>query len=263
LRNNARIGVIDSGLGGLTVVSELERILPGEGIYYFGDSANCPYASRPRHEIFRLASAMLDFLRDKNVKIVAVACNTISAIADDLRERYDFSIVSIIEAASAGIAALNPAHVGIFATEFTIRQKVYEKLLAELIPLTRVYGISSRKLAAMVDEARFDGPEVIAEAEVMLRELLGAHPEVKQIVLACTHYPIVRELFEKAAPGLTFLNPAADQANEVKKQLEGRGLLSAIPGAGLDIFTSGDKAPYEAALKKLKIRRPAKIHSAG
>ena len=94
------IGVMDSGIGGLTVVRELQRILPGEDIIYFGDSANCPYGNKTSDQIFELSSHMLQFLGDNGVKCTAIACNTISTMADRLRPCFDYKIVSIVEEAA-------------------------------------------------------------------------------------------------------------------------------------------------------------------
>jgi len=252
---NKRIGVIDSGLGGLTVARELERILPQESVVYFGDNANCPYGNRPKEEILELTIAMLDFLQKKDIKIAAIACNTISTLVEQLRERYEFPIVSIIEEACGYAAGQELPQVGVFATEFTIKQGAYEKLLKKLRPSIQVYGQSSRTLAAMVDEGRFNDTAVKEEINALLAALLQAHPELKHIILGCTHYPIVQDLFEEAAPGISFINPAQVQAKALAALLSERGLLTDAAAPHLDIFTSGGKSQYEAAIKKLEIKR--------
>ena len=258
-KQTEKIGVMDSGLGGLTVVREMERILPGENIVYFGDNANCPYGNRPREEIFDLSCAMLDFMQKEGVKTVAIACNTISTLVQDLRTRYRFPIVSIIEEACKYVAAEGIPHVGVFATEFTISQGLYGKLLGQLRPEMKVFGVASRTLATLIDEGRFDDNETIEEVNSMLGRMKAAHGELKHIVLGCTHYPIVQDLFEKAAPGITFINPAAVQAEAVKAQLAGLGLLNNAQQPSLEIYTSGESQPYEAAIKKLRISRPLSI----
>jgi len=254
-----RIGVLDSGLGGLTVIKELERLLPQESVAYFGDNANCPYGNRPKEEIVELTISMLDFLQKQDIKIVAIACNTISTLVDEFRKRYEFPIVSIIEEACKYVAGRELSQVGVFATEFTIRQGVYGKMLEKLRPETKVFGQSSRTLAAMIDEGKFNEPGVKAEIEAMLAALRQAKPTIKTIVLGCTHYPIVQDLFEQAAPDITFINPAQVQAKAVESLLSERGLLSDASVPPLDIFTSGEKSQYEAALKKLEISRPDSI----
>ena len=254
-----RIGVLDSGLGGLTLVREMERLLPNESIVYFGDNSNCPYGNRPEEEIVGLSSAMLDFLRGKEVKVVGVACNTISTVADRLRERYEFPIVSIIEAACENVAGMELSKVAVFATEFTIRRGLYGKLLQRLSPETEVFGFPSRTLAALIDSGRFDDSATEAEVKSLLDALRESHPDIRHAVLGCTHYPIVEDLFVKSASDITFINPAQAQAAALKKLLSERGLLSENTRPGLNIHTSGEKSLYEAALKKLGIRRNPKI----
>jgi len=254
-QTDKRIGVLDSGLGGLTLVREMERLLPHEGIVYFGDNSNCPYGNRPEEEILKLSITMLDFLREKGIKAAAIACNTISVIADQLRERYDFPIVSIIEAACESVAGMGLSKIAVFATEFTIRQGLYGKLLRRLSPKTEVFGFASHSLAALVDSCRFDDSATETEVNSLLNALCESHPDIKHIVLGCTHYPIVEDLFVKSAPDITFINPALAQAGALKKLLSERGLLCDTPRPELNIYTSGEKTLYEAALKKLGIQR--------
>ena len=263
--NERPVGVLDSGLGGLTFVREMETLLPGESIVYYGDNANCPYCNRPREEILNLSISMLDLLQKQNVKIAAIACNTISIVADELRKHYEFPIVSIIEEVCEYTAGLKLAQVGLFATEFTISQGLYTTLIQRLSPETKVFGVSSRSLAALVDKGRFNAAEIVDEVRSLLNTLTMAHPEVEHIILGCTHYPIVLDLFEDLAPGLTFINPAWAQAKAVETLLSGRALLAdsthnatEFPAhENLEIFTSGEKLTYETALKKLDIKRQA------
>jgi len=258
-----RIGVLDSGLGGLTVVRELERLLPCDGIVYFGDNANCPYGSRPEEEILDLSITMLNFLREKDLKAAVIACNTISTIADRLRERYEFPIVSIIEAACENIAetaaGMGLTKLAVFATEFTISHSLYEKLLRRICPEIEVFGFPSRVLAALIDSCRFDDNATETEVKALVSALRESHPDVKHVVLGCTHYPIVKDLFEKSAPGINFINPAQTQAEAVRRLLTERGLLGNNPRPGLDIYTSGDKSLYEVVVKKLEIQRQPRI----
>jgi len=258
-----RIGVLDSGLGGLTVVRELELMLPSESILYFGDNANCPYGNRPREKILDLSLGMLDLMQKQGVKIAAIACNTISTLIDEFRKRYEFPIVSIIEEACKYVVKNKLRSIGVFATSFTISQGLYSTLIQGLSPDTEVYGIPSRTLASLIDEGRFYDKAAMDEIEEevysLINNLLLANPETKHVVLGCTHYPIVRDLFEKAAPGLAFINPAVLQAETVKAILSGRDLLNDSKKTNIDIFTSGEREQYDAAMEKLKIRGPVTL----
>jgi glutamate racemase len=149
--------------------------------------------------------------------------------------------------------------VAVFATEFTIRQGLYGKLLRRLRPETEVFGFPSRMLAALVDSGGFDGGATETEVKALLRGLRESHPDVRNVVLGCTHYVIVEGLFKKLAADISFINPAQAQAEAVKRLLSERGLLCDAPQPSLDIYTSGKKPLYEASMKKLEIRRHAVI----
>lgn len=254
------IGVLDSGLGGLTVLRELGRLFPNESVVYFGDNANCPYGNRSGEEILELSVKALNFLKGRDIKIAAIACNTISVLIDKLRPLFDFPIVSIIEAACDEVAGMGIRRVGVFATKFTISQGLYGKLLCRRQPEMKVYGIPSPVLAALVDEARFDSPAARAETARLAAALRETDPEARHAILGCTHYPIVMDLFEEAAPDIHFINPAEAQAKAIGALLKEHGLLADGETPRLDIYTSGEKKQYEAAIGKLMIQRDAALH---
>lgn len=259
-KKHMRIGVLDSGIGGLTVVRELERLAPRESVLYIGDNANCPYGNRTQEEILGLTLPMLDFFQEQGVKAVAIACNTISSLIDRYRDRYEFPIISIIETACEYVAGQGLAQVGVFATEFTIREGLYETLIRRLNPQAGVYGAASRSLAGIIDKGRFDDPAIAFEIRRLLDTLQQAHPEVEHIVLGCTHYPIVQDMFRREAPDVTFIDPAREQAKAVCALLKEQGLFTDASKARHDIFTSGDEPLYMAALEKLDIQSPVTVH---
>src|SRR5690554_2678509 len=131
MTDNRAIGVIDSGVGGLTVVKELQNLLPQESIIYFGDNANVPYGNRSEEEIAKLTKAMIDYLIKKDVKLVAVACNTISTIVDKYFSDYEVPIVSIIAPTAACVVKNKLKEVGVIATKFTVQTGAYDKLIHE------------------------------------------------------------------------------------------------------------------------------------
>ena len=266
-QNDQPIGVIDSGLGGLTVVRELVNILPSESIAYFGDNANCPYGNRSSDEILKLSTAMLDFLGNKGIKIAAIACNTISVLGSELRKRYNFPLVSIIEAACSYAAELKVKQIGVFATNFTIRGGLYEKLLNRLNPEIKTCSIPSPTLASIVDEGQMDSPAARNEVKRLISELMEKSPDSRHVILGCTHYPIVMDLFKAEAPFITFINPAQAQAEAVKALLCKNSLLKREPIDGnntahLKIFTSGKERQYHAVLEKLNICSPFTVTTA-
>ncbi|MEN6490439.1 MAG: glutamate racemase, partial [Rectinema sp.] len=202
-----RIGVIDSGVGGLTVVRSLVSRRAPVDIVYVGDNANMPYGNRPLGEIVSLAARMLARLSEHDVEAVAIACNTISATVEHLRPLSKVPLVDIIHPAAEALARRGEPDVGLFATEFTVKSGLHAKLVSELYPAVKVHGVSSPRLAALIDGA-LDGESAIRdEIASMLEKLASLHP-VTTVLLGCTHYPIVMETFTSLAPDIAFIDPA-------------------------------------------------------
>ena len=193
------IGVMDSGIGGLTVVRELQRILPGEDIIYFGDSANCPYGNKTADQIFELSCHMLQFLGSNGVKCTAVACNTISTMAERLRPCFDFRIISIVEEAAKYVIRAKLSSVGLIGTEFTVASGKYAELIHQGNPDCHVVGKGSPLLAALVDRGDFNQHDINLEITTQVDNILSRE-KVNDLILGCTHYPLVKEYFRRYLP---------------------------------------------------------------
>ena len=228
------IGVMDSGIGGLTVVRELQRILPGEDIIYFGDSANCPYGNKTSDQIFELSSHMLQFLGDNGVKCTAIACNTISTMADRLRPCFDYKIVSIVEEAAKYVLREHLKSVGLIATEFTVASGKYAELIHEGDPECK----------------DFNQHDINTEIRTQVDNIL-AREKVENLILGCTHYPIVEENFHECYPEMHLINPALEQANAVKAYLTEQNALNPQKKGKFVICTSGDPQVYVNVGKRL------------
>ena len=219
------IGVMDSGIGGLTVVRELQRILPGEDIIYFGDSANCPYGNKTSDQIFELSSHMLQFLGDNGVKCTAIACNTISTMADRLRPCFDYKIVSIVEEAAKYVLREHLKSVGLIATEFTVASGKYAELIHEGDPECKVVGKGSPLLAALVDRGDFNQHDINTEIRTQVDNIL-AREKVENLILGCTHYPIISETIRRVmGENVTLISSGREAAKSCRTVLEENGLL--------------------------------------
>ena len=260
MKSNRPIGVIDTGVGGLTVVSELQKLLPGEDIIFFGDSANCPYGNRPAEEIVELSQRMLDFLDGHHVKATAIACNTISSLTDVLQPRVGHHIVSIIQAAADYIAQEKLDTIGLIATEFTVHSGCYEKLIHEKDPDCTVVGKGSPLLAHLVDRGDFDQEAIDGEIKKEVDEILARAP-VQQLVLGCTHYPIVADNFHRLYPGLRLINPAREQAIALRRFLEENNAINPQKKGTFTVFTSGDPQCFINVIDMLGITRPTEIRT--
>ncbi|RPF47949.1 glutamate racemase [Hydrogenoanaerobacterium saccharovorans] len=257
--NRKKIGVLDSGVGGLTVVKELEQLLPNEDIVYFGDNKNCPYGNRTADNIVEIAHNTIGFLQNKSIKAVVVACNTTSSLIHRFEKEYPFPIFSIIKPAAQYVVRHNLPSVGVIATQLTINTGAYKRLIHEGNANIAVYGEPSHNLAALVDSGKFDMDAITEEISVHMNHLLQQHP-VKHVIYGCTHYPIVADVFEKAAPEVHFINPAFEQAKAVAEYLKEHNLLNDADGHSFDIYMSGSASVYEAILQRLEIKTPANIY---
>ncbi|WP_422486018.1 glutamate racemase [Gudongella sp. DL1XJH-153] len=246
------IGVLDSGVGGLTVVKSIQKILPHEDIIYFGDSKNVPYGNRDEEEIYRLTMAMLKYFEKRDVKMVAIACNTISTMADRFRDKFDFPIVDIISPTVDHIENMGINKMVILGTDFTIRTKAYERLLRER---RKDYEISSEKsprLAELVDKGDYRSREIYDTISGHLQSI-SQMGNFYNIVLACTHYPIVEDVFLELDPTLNYINPGFQQAKAMRMVLHAQGTLKKEGKGTLQILTSGFPEIYKAVVEKLEM----------
>jgi glutamate racemase len=253
------IGVIDSGTGGLTLVRELVRLYPGEDVVSFGDSANCPYGSRPPEEILDLNANMLRFLKTKGVKAVAVACNTTSSMLERLSARVDIPLFGIVSPVARAVAQSGLSRLGVYATEVTVSAGVYTRLIQAENPGIEVFCQSSINLAAMVEHDAND--DAIA---VEITEDLGgliARESLSHVILGCTHYPIREDIFRRCFPGVTFINPASYQAQALGDYLREEGLLNPQAGGRLSVYTSGCAETFRKVLARLDIPDPCLLES--
>ena len=224
------IAVFDSGVGGISVLRHLRRVMPGERYLYFGDSANAPYGTRTKQEVEALTFAAARRLVGQGVKALVVACNTAtSAAIGDLRAAYPELIVIGIEPALKLAADRFPGGgIGVMATPMTLREEKFENLMHRYETVSRVYKLPAPGLVELVEQGRADSPEAEALLTALFAPYLG---KLDAVVLGCTHYPfaakaIARVLGEKVA----LLDGGDGTARETRRRLEEAGLLENGPG---------------------------------
>ncbi|SDD13019.1 glutamate racemase [Terribacillus halophilus] len=192
------IGVIDSGVGGLTVARELMRQLPKENLIYVGDTLRCPYGPRPEAEVVEFTWDMVNFLLEKNIKMLVIACNTATAFTlEELKQKLDIPVVGVIEpGARAAIKTTKTNHIGVLGTEGTIRSHAYRKALKNINNELQIEGLACPAFAPMVEKGVVSGPlarQVIEEALTPLKDW----KEMDTLILGCTHYPIIKPVIEE------------------------------------------------------------------
>ncbi len=216
------IGVFDSGVGGLTVVAALRRRLPAESILYLGDTARLPYGSKSEDTVTRYTRRNIEFLVERGVKAVVVACNTASALA---LPHLDPEVPTwgVIEPGARKAAAVSRGRVGVIATEATVRSDAYPRALRRLRPDLEILSQPCPLFVPLVEEGWYDDPVTEQVAERYLRPLLDAG--IDTLVLGCTHYPLLKPVLQKVAgPGVTLVDSAEAVAEVVAQGLAERGL---------------------------------------
>ena len=224
------IAVLDSGLGGLSVLRHLRRLMPGERFLYYGDSANAPYGTRTRQEVEALTLRAADTLMGRGLKALVVACNTAtSAAIESLRRKYpDLIVVGIEPALKLAADRFPGGRIGVIATPVTLREEKFCRLLSRYDRLCRVYQIPAPQLVPLIEQGLVDTPQM----EQTLRALLGPYVgRLDALVLGCTHYPFASHAMERLlGPGVEVLDGGAGTARETRHRLEAAGLLENGPG---------------------------------
>ncbi len=227
MRSSESIGIFDSGVGGLTVASEVMKRLPGEDIIYFGDTGRYPYGSRSPEIVRRFALQDMGFLLALGVKAVVVACNTASSVAlDKLRERFPLPLMGVIEpGAKAAVRATRNGIVGVIGTRATIKSSSYDQAIRRLDPKVRVIAKPCPLFVALAEEGWTQGKAVRLVAHEYLDPL--KKEGVDTLVLGCTHYPLLREVIgEVMGVGVKLIDSAKETSRELKDLLKREGLLN-------------------------------------
>ena len=195
----APIGVFDSGLGGLTVASAISKALPNEHLIYLGDTARVPYGTRSAHTIIRYARACARKLCEHDIKLLVVACNTVSAVAlDMLRVELDIPVIGVIApGARAGVAACKNGKLGVIATAGTVGSGAYVREVAATSSRVEVFAHAAPLLVPLVEEGWLEG-DVPRLAVRRYLEALQPH-HIDSLVLGCTHYPLLRNIIVEEA----------------------------------------------------------------
>ena len=218
-----KIGVFDSGLGGLTVLRCLWQALPGADYVYLGDTARVPYGIRSQDVIARYARECFQFLIEQSIDLCVVACNTVSAYAlDALQAQCDIPIIGVVEpGVEAVIASAPQSAIGIVGTEATIRSQAYESRLLRALPHLPVFSSACPLFVPLVEEGWFDHPVTRQVVESYMGHFKAQ--AVDAIVLGCTHYPLLKPLIQEVMGAhVRLIDSAEATATEVRRRFGDR-----------------------------------------
>lgn len=246
---NAPIGVIDSGVGGLTVVRELRKFLPDEPIIYIGDDARCPYGPRPAEEVLRFTLDMVHSLAKMGIKLLVIACNTATAIAlDEVRKQFDFPVIGVIQpGARAAVNASQTGEIAVLGTLGTVNSKAYDEAILALKPEAVVHSLACPNFVPIVENGDY---RTQAARDIVDKTLLPLNDfSFDSVILGCTHYPLLQEHIEAH-----FLNQknvissAAETVIDVERILETKQIRSVSAEEPI-FYTTGSMAKFQVIVE--------------
>ncbi len=248
---DAPVGIVDSGLGGLSVLKEMIRLLPGEDFLYRGDTLHAPYGTKTPEDVQRYCFESVAWLVERGIKALVVACNTATSVCiNRLREQYDNMPVIGVEPALKP-AVLNSAggRILVMATPMTLQENKFAALMDTYSREARILKVPSQGLMEFVERGVLEGEEL----DSFLASLLGPYLPADAIVLGCTHYPFLSEAIRKAAGGSAAIYDGSEgTARELRRQLAEAGIMCSADRKGqVTILSSKGSAEYDALAEKL------------
>ncbi|MGF6376162.1 glutamate racemase [Clostridiales Family XIII bacterium PM5-7] len=227
--DNRPIGFFDSGVGGLTCIPSLQKNLPNERVVYYGDTARTPYGSKSIDTIKKFSFQISDYLVEHDVKMIVIACNTISATClDALRRRHpQIPVIGVIEPIAGKIAAeeTEEIEIGVVGTKATVASGVYANMITSKNKNVKLFSKACPVFVPLIEEGIIDHDIMDLTIKYYLDEFI-INNDLKKLVLGCTHYPFLKRNMERLYPDLVLLNPSAEVINEVKRVLEEEDMLA-------------------------------------
>ena len=237
------IGVFDSGLGGLTVVKELCRVMPKENIIYFGDTGRVPYGTRSRDTIRKYAKEDEDFLLKHNVKLIIAACGTVSSVAADISEQLPIPFFEVVSHASyAAVKATKNKKIGVIGTAATIKSGKHKECINKIDPVIEVTSQCCSLFVPLVEEGWYgENDNVVLETvERYLEPIKQSGADT--LILGCTHYPVLSKAISKVLPNVTLINAGTATADAVFEYLKKNDMQNIEGDGNNHKFFVSDKA---------------------
>jgi glutamate racemase len=223
------VGIFDSGIGGLTVLKELYRELPGESTIYLGDTARVPYGIRSPETVTRYSSENSRFLFSKDIKLLVIACNTASSISLAMIQRsVEIPVVGVIEpGAKAAVSSTRNKRIGVIGTDATIRSSSYTKAIHACDRNIEVFSIPCPLFVPLVEEGWIEDPVTETVAEKYLSHIKDKG--IDTLVLGCTHYPLLKDVLSKImGDTVNLIDSAIETAKEVRTILSAGSQLNSM-----------------------------------
>lgn len=223
-RKNMSIGIFDSGVGGLTVLKEVRKVLPQEKIFYFGDTARVPYGEKTKELIIKYSKEVAAFLVNQKVDAIVVACNTVTALAlEELGETFRLPIIGVIEAGvRTALYTTENNKIGVIGTKATVNSGKYEKEIKSKDRRVEVYSKACPLFVPIIEEGITEGEIIDQTVRLYLDDFKG---KIDSLILGCTHYPLLKNTISNMYKEIKIVDPAKETALDLKKILVSKGLL--------------------------------------
>lgn len=244
------IGVFDSGVGGLTVLKELQKTLPQESFLYFGDTANVPYGGRSPEELLTLTRRILGWMSQFPIKMAIMACNTSSAWAlEHVRNDYSFPVLGIILPVAKAATSFG-SNIGVIATEGTVESACYANAIQEVDPNLTVFQMACPEFVPLIEQGKVDDWETRQAIEMRLTPLLDAN--IDALIYGCTHYPHLQSAIRRFLPAsIKLIDPAIYIAKAAQQELNLLRLKVEHGEAIIDFFVSACPEQFAHQTKQL------------
>ncbi|MBO6126752.1 MAG: glutamate racemase [Clostridia bacterium] len=215
-----KIGVFDSGIGGLTFVKELFNLVSNVEVIYFADSLNMPYGNKSREYIINRAEIIIDFLKSKNSELIISACGTVSSVLPDLQNYKNCeNIIGVVKSSCLKAAKITKNNnIGVIATELSIKEKYYEKILLDINKNFKVYPKSCPKLAEIIEHNNNNLSNKNLDY-IQSCVLYFAEKNIDTLILGCTHYPVVKKIISQILNNIKIIDSSIETAKFVSKIL--------------------------------------------
>ncbi len=248
--NNNPIGIFDSGVGGLSVLSEIKTLLPQENFIYLADQAYMPYGAKSKEELLERVIKIMHFFEKKEVKAVVVACNTATVFTiEDMRQKFNFPVIGVVPVVKTVSEASKTGVIAVFSTPTTAKSEYMEGLIKSFAGDKTVCLVGESHLEDLIEEGRTDSDEVVKILDQELKPLIAKN--VDAIALGCTHYPFVKKQIQKIVGKNVFVADSGGAvARRLKQVLGNENILSVKKGKD-EYFTTGDDEKFEKVVNKL------------
>src|SRR5699024_2910259 len=251
--NNQPIGFIDSGVGGLSVIKEVMKVLPNEQLYFIGDTARNPYGSRPLNEVRNFSRQLANFLQTKKIKLLVIACNTATAAAlDVLQNELDIPVIGVIEPGSkSAVESTKNNTIGVIGTKGTIHSEEYENKIKQLNQSTLIKSVACQPFVKIVEEDNLNSNEITEVVENSLKAFNRV--DMDTLILGCTHFPLIESYIrDYFGEQVTLINHGVETALLVQQTLIKENLLNEEESQPKEhiFYTTGLAEKFEEMAKK-------------